>query len=98
MEFPGDAVVRIWHCHCRGPSVIPWDHKELRSYKPWSEAKIHFKMNESQEKEKKKKKTTVKHDLCTNSYLEVQFKYKLKKNFLVKINLYYQIIHINKKF
>lgn len=30
-------------------------------------------------KRKKKKKTTVKHDLCTNSYLEVQFKYKLKK-------------------
>lgn len=36
------------------------------------------------DKKRKKKKNTVKHDLCTNSYLEVQFKYKLKKFFLVK--------------
>lgn len=66
MEFPGDAVVRIWRYDCRGPSVIPCS-KELRSCELCSEAKIHLKMNESQEKKERKKKNTVKHDLCMNT-------------------------------
>ena len=62
------AVATVW-----SPVARNWDPISC-AVKP----KYIFKWMKDKTR-KKKKKNTVKHDLCMNSYLEVQFKYKLKK-------------------